>query len=173
MESSKAPSGTRVSACQNCPKNSATPWIVAVPASKPKPSPRRGPGTRRKNGADSGKICVDVENWGGYIRKWSVGTSNYRHSLLKVRLGRNHLLVQEAHDQEFVRLCKIEYDVFAMLKPAQPWMNRIAVSTDGWIISQELEAILEALSVPDCLGSSPGLHGVADDGIEIGFREPC
>jgi hypothetical protein len=90
-----------------------------------------------------------------------------------MRFGWNHLLVEDAHDHDFVRLCKIEHDVFTMLKPAQPWMNRIAASTDGWIISQELEAILEALSVPDCLGSTPGLHDVSDDGLEVGFRESC
>jgi hypothetical protein len=107
------------------------------------------------------------------MRKKSAGTSNYRHSLLEVRLGRNHLLMQDTHDQEFVRPGEVEDDVLAMLKPAQPRMNQIAVSTDGWIISQELKTTLKALSVPDCLGSSPGLHGVADDGLEIGFREPC
>ena len=96
-----------------------------------------------------------------------------RPSLLEMRLGWNHLLMKDAHDQEFVRLCKIKNDVLAVLEPSQPWMNRIAASTDGWIISQELEAILEALSVADCLGSSPGLHGVADDVLEIGFCEPC
>jgi hypothetical protein len=88
-------------------------------------------------------------------------------------LVRNHLLMQDTHDQEFVRLRKIEHDVLSVLKPAQPWINRIAVSTDGWIVSQKLEAILEALSVADCLGSSPGLHGVADNGLEVGFREAC
>ena len=107
------------------------------------------------------------------MRKKSAGTSNYRHSLLEVRLGRNHLLMQDTHDHYFVRLRKIEHDMLAVLKPAQPWMNRIAVSTDGWIISQELKAILQALSVPDCLCPSPSLHGVTDDGLEIGFREPC
>jgi hypothetical protein len=81
--------------------------------------------------------------------------------------------MQDANNQEFVRLCKIKNDVLAVLEPSQPWMNRIAASTDGWIISQELEAILEALSVADCLGSSPGLHGVADDGLEVGFRKSC
>jgi hypothetical protein len=80
--------------------------------------------------------------------------------------------MQDAHNQQFVWLCKIKNDVLAVLESAQPWINRIAASTDGWIISQELEAILEALSVSDCLGSSPGFHGVSDDGLEVGFREP-
>jgi len=81
--------------------------------------------------------------------------------------------VEDADDTNPARIQAVKDDVLADFKPAQPQMNRIAVSTDGWIISQELEALLEALSVPDCLGSSPGFQGIADDGLEIGFRKPC
>lgn len=38
--------------------------------------------------------------------------------MLEANLARNHLLVQDANDQHFVRLRKIEDDMLAMLKPA-------------------------------------------------------
>jgi hypothetical protein len=70
-------------------------------------------------------------------------------------------------------LLEVEDDVLAVLKPAQTWANRIASSTDGRVIRQKLKTILEALPVPDRLGWSPGLHGIANDRLEVGFRKPC
>jgi hypothetical protein len=36
-----------------------------------------------------------------------------------VGFGRNHLLVQDAHDQDLVRLRDVKDDMLAVLKPAQ------------------------------------------------------
>jgi hypothetical protein len=44
-------------------------------------------------------------------------------SLLKARLGRNHLLVQNTHNQHVVQFGKVEHNMLAVLKPAQPRMN--------------------------------------------------
>jgi hypothetical protein len=42
-----------------------------------------------------------------------------RELLLKLRLGRNHLLVQHAHDQYSIWLNNVENDVLANLKSTQ------------------------------------------------------
>jgi hypothetical protein len=81
--------------------------------------------------------------------------------------------MEDAHDQNFVELAKIEDDVLAMLEPVQTRMYQVASSTDQRVTGQELKTVLEALFVPDCLGSSPGLHGVANDGLEVSFSKSC
>jgi hypothetical protein len=94
-------------------------------------------------------------------------------SLLEVKAGRDHLLMQDADDQHSVRLGKVKHNVLANLNPAQAGMNRIAASTEGSISGQELEALLNLLFVVLGLGSSPALHRVAKDGFEVGYCEPC
>jgi hypothetical protein len=50
--------------------------------------------------------------------------------LLEVKAGRDHLLVQDAHDQHPARLRDVKHNVLANLKTAQTGMNRIAASPE-------------------------------------------
>jgi hypothetical protein len=85
-----------------CPKTGASSGNRNRTIPKPKPSPRRCWGQDAETVHFRGMAVRVVEIWGGYMRKKSAGTSNYRHSLLEVRLVRNHLLMQDAHNQEFI-----------------------------------------------------------------------
>jgi hypothetical protein len=43
--------------------------------------------------------------------------------MVEVRLGRNHLLVQNAHYQYSAWLGQVKHDMLALLKTAQAWEN--------------------------------------------------
>jgi hypothetical protein len=53
-----------------------------------------------------------------------------------MRLGRNHLLVQDAHDQHFPGVCHVKDDVLAVLESAQARVKKIATSTQRRVIGQ-------------------------------------
>jgi hypothetical protein len=63
-------------------------------------------------------------------------------SLLEVRAGRNHLLMQNAHDVYRTRFREVENDVLAVFESLQAWMNQIAPPTDRRVIRQKLKTSL-------------------------------
>jgi len=65
-----------------------------------------------------------------------VGWKRGSLSLPEVRLGWNHLLVQDAHDQYLPDVCYVKHDVLAVLESAQAWVQKIATSTQRWVICE-------------------------------------
>ncbi len=65
-------------------------------------------------------ICAEVDKRDH--KKWSYRLSGSKssggiRSLPEMRIGRNHLLVQDAHYADSIRLGSIEHDIFSYLKP--------------------------------------------------------
>jgi hypothetical protein len=94
VESSRQPCGTRLSGSSHCLKFSAGQpgWWSANHTSKP--SPRRG----QRQDAET------VHFEGKSVEMWRFGAGFCSPSLLEVRVGGNHLLVQDAHDEHLVLL---------------------------------------------------------------------
>ena len=116
MESSKDPRGARVSACPICPKSGATTGSAPAPPSKPKPNPRQGRGQGAEMVQFDAPVVRIVEIWGQFQYARPVGPGSRRPSLLEVRFGWNHLLMEDAHDQQLAGLNEVKHNVLANLK---------------------------------------------------------
>jgi len=148
----------------NCIKSGADAGLPADACHEDKRS------LRRSHAQDAGTVQIGGE----LCRCGDSGTDFGRRDLiLEVRLGGDHLLVENARYKHFARLGKIKNDLLAMFKAAQTGTDRIAGPADGWIVSQKLKTVLQPLFVFNGLGSSPSLHGVANDGFEVRFSDPC
>jgi hypothetical protein len=84
-------------------------------------------------------------------------------------LCRDHLLVQDAHDEYFPSQGNVEHDVLPMFVPVEASMNWLAASSDGWAICEKLETLPQVLRITLRLGSSPGLDGESNNGLEVGL----
>jgi hypothetical protein len=90
-------------------------------------------------------------------------------SLLEMRFGREHLLVQNAHDQHFAGFLHIKHNVLANLKPAQSWTNRIAGSANGRVSGQKFKTVVQLCKVLICLPPSPGTGCIGGNQIDVLF----
>jgi len=108
-----------------------------------------------------------VEIWGRIASGEADCAGTRRPSLLEMRLGWNHLLVQNAHDANSVRLQPIKHNVLPLLVPAKPCTGCIARPAHLRILREGLETRLQALSISNSLVFAPSLKGVSGDGPHI------
>ena len=85
---------------------------------KPKPSPCRGRVQDAEMVQMQGVAVGDVEIWSDIRGRGQQERATNEQSLLEVRLVRNHLLVQDAHDQNTVGFQNVKHNVLANLKAA-------------------------------------------------------
>ena len=106
------------------PQLRCTPRISLPPAA---PSLKPSPPSGRLQGAETVHLGRStVEMW--RCRDRSIGKIQWRSKMRgpsphKVRLGRDHLLVQNANDTNSIGHGSIENDVLAHLKPVQPRLD--------------------------------------------------
>ncbi len=101
----------------NLPQFRCRPLALRPRCPKSKASPRRERGQEEET----------VRIGGGFVEMWRLGDGmrtslvcgGRRPLLLEMRLGRNHLLVQDAHDQQLAGVRNVENNMLANLKPAQ------------------------------------------------------
>jgi hypothetical protein len=68
-------------------------------------------------------LALQFAKPGTYSHQKNSQTEPRKSSLLEAELGRDHLLVQNTHNQHIFQFEKVEHDMLAVFKPVQPWMN--------------------------------------------------
>ena len=111
-----------------------------------------------------------VEIWAGYTQARPTEMSEYLPSPLEVRLGRNHLLMQDTNDANSFWLQSVIDDVLPWLMPAKTGTDCVAPSTHLRILREGLETRLQALGISNCLVFAPSLKRISRDGSHIGLR---
>ena len=71
-----------------------------------------------------------------------------------------HTLMEDAGHQNTARFLAIKYDMFTMLKTAQPWTNVIARSAQRRVFRQHSATNFDLADIADCLGLARSAKGV-------------
>jgi len=169
VETSNRPCPTRLSAVKFAPNSGQQQGGSNVPIPQfdpcPNPSPARTPAQDAEPVHFRGRSVQVVDIW--------TGRCSSCLSRIKARLGRKHPLVQNSHDQNPVRLGKVEDHMLPKLKTSKTGPNGIASPTEGRVLCQQFKAIEKTSRISSCLVRSPCLHGVTDNGPKIQFSKSC
>lgn len=108
----------------------------------------------------AGPSCGGVREWFGSGLVWPV----------EAGLGGEHLLVEDADDQNATAYHAVEHDMFSVLEPAQTHTHRIAGSSQSGSLSKHAKTFLYPGGIPRRLLRAPLKSGIANDAANIGAR---
>ena len=167
VETSNQPCLARVCPVKFAPNSGQQQGGSNVPISQFDPCPNPSPAGTPAQDAEP------VHFRGSSVQVVDIWTALRARSRLDSRLARDHLLVQDSHDQNPVRLGKVEDHMLPKLKTSKTGPNGIASPTEGRVLCQQFKAIEKTSRISSCLVRSPCLHGVTDSGPEIRFSKSC